>query len=280
MDTHQTPDPDRSQEPSSPGADEAAGAPSISEIRAQQRQARDERRRAAAEWRPAHSTAFQDVSISLNSNQAQRVFHLGLVSAQRSLYMIYHTLNNEHGEEALELAETIINQKFKELEDRIVGECGRLETIAKSIAAEPLTGYSAPLEMKVCMYTPDAVRFSRMLSNYDRLVGLADQLRFAGHLKRKDHGHVVHDPRNAITRFSRQLHLLYMQSRNKARRAMESADRERFKRAAPAAGDAASSPASAPSDSPAPAVDELAAKPARAKKSPKVDSAAVAAAAD
>lgn len=209
----------------SPAADqlETDPAAAAAAAKAERIAKRDRRRDAAAKWVPNRSTPFKNTTLVLHSDQSQKVFYLGLIHAQRSLYHFYHTL--PAGNEALEAAETIIEQKFTSIEERLTSELGRLKSVAEGIAAEPVSGYSSPQTIEVPMYTQEADRFGRLLMIYDEIVQWADALMFAGNMKRSYRANVIQEGRNSLIRFSRQIHLLHMQARNSLRRA----DRERVR---------------------------------------------------
>jgi len=252
----------------------------MSEVRAERTAARNKRRLAEAEWRPAFSVAYREVKLALRSNQAQRAFHLGLVHAQRSLYFLYHTLNTHGGEKAVDAAEKIIHKRLEDIHTRFDTELKRLKAAVEVIAPDGVDGYTDPKEFVVQMFTPEASRFGNLLSMYDDIVSLADTLRFAGR-NRKEIAEVVQGHRNALVRFSRELHILHMQARNMARRADREEEARRSARIENARNDGDSESVTAPSES---EVDAAAAEvvsaeeatPPKAKRSMKKDEAAAA----
>ena len=106
-------------------------------------------------------------------------------------------------------------------------ELDRIKGVAKEVGAEPVDGYSAPKTVTVAMYTQEAVRFARLLQMYDELIQWADALMFAGQMKRSYRSNVLQESRNMLVRFARQIHVLYMQSRNAVRREKQARQKAR-----------------------------------------------------
>lgn len=208
--------------------DETTDAPqSAEDKRAAQRAARDLKREESARWRPHHSTPYRDVEIVMHSDYTQKVFHIGLVIAQKSLYQFYHTLPSHN--DALAAAEATIEQKFDAIEQRMSNELDKIKGIAKEVGAEPVDGYSGTKTVVVSMYTHEALRFAGLLQMYDELIQWCDALMFSGQMKRSYRSNILQESCNMLVRFARQIHVLYMQSRNAVRR--EKQGREKARRA-------------------------------------------------
>ncbi len=174
--------------------------------------AKQKRRLEMASWRPHQSTPFKMETFHFKTQQAQYVYHLGLVMAQKSLYFFYFTLPDTN--EAVQAAERVVKDKVDKVETALNEEVARLTQIKEGELADAPTGYTKPLKLEVAMYCPEASRFGAIVRNYDKLVLLADSLWFAGFLSRMDRGQIIFNYRKMIIGLSRQLFNLSRQAKS------------------------------------------------------------------
>lgn len=172
---------------------------------------KQKRREDLANWTPNESTSYREIEFQLRSGHAMRVFHLGLVHAQVSLYKFYEALPNNN--ESVRAAEAAINAKFSAIEAKLNENLTRVKEVAKAVMADDVSGFTTPQTFRVRMLTPEALRFGQLLQKYDDLNELCHALFWAGKMNRNHKRDIGTEFRNLLLRFARELHVLYMQAK-------------------------------------------------------------------
>jgi len=171
---------------------------------------KQERRENLANWSPSESEAFRLVEIKLNSKAATRVFHLGLVHAQVSLFKFYEALPDQL--EAVRTAEATINKKFDVLEKKLEAQLKQVKAVASAVMADNMD-FTKAQSFSVRMFTPEAMRFGAMLKTYDEICETCTALFWAGKMTRTHKKNIVTEFRNELLRFARDVHVLFLQAK-------------------------------------------------------------------
>jgi len=187
--------------------------------------ARQKRRDDARNWVPRGSVAFKNMDLKLHSEQAQRVFHLAFVHAQMSLHQFFESLAAT--DEAMRAGEKVIMERFEKIESQFKEVLEQLKATAAAVVADPMDGYTNPVTLQVRMYTPEAARFASLLLMFDEIERWVEVCLFAGRMSRPHHHNVRESTRNALIRFSRQIHLKFLEARRAKFDLQKQRDRDR-----------------------------------------------------
>jgi hypothetical protein len=172
---------------------------------------KQQRREDLRNWTPNESTSYREMTLSFRSGASLRVFHLGLVHAQVSLYKFYEALPTH--QDAVRSAEATISKKFEKLEKLLEERLTLVKATATAVMADDVSGFTSPQEVVVRMLTLEAVRFAELLLRYDELISLCHALYWAGKMSRVHRGNIVTEVRNQLLGFAREIHVLYMQAK-------------------------------------------------------------------
>jgi len=195
--------------------------------------ARMKRKDDARLWVPRGSTAYKTIELSLSSENAQKLFHLAFVNAQRSLHLFFDNL--PENDQAMIAAEKVINTKFEDVEKRFKLHLDTLKATASAVVADPMSGYSSPIKLEIRMYTPEAGRFASLLLCFDEIERWIEVVHFAGKMSRHHRKNLRNEIYNALVKFARQIHNLHMESVSAKREAEDNREEARRLKIAKAA---------------------------------------------
>lgn len=218
---------------SKPGYD-----PAVAErVRAERAARREERRKQMIEFRPRESVAVIDIAIALNAEVVKKNFHLWYARAQSAAFMLRDVLERMTSREQHEQAESIVNAKIQGLRKDMDAALARLKAVAADVGLRQERKFTAPRELVVPAYTPEAMDFLHLIRVYDEMIWYVEALQIMRGIKNSEKIKLRSEYRSKLNNLAREISRIWVRAKAASRREIEARDSAAAARLAAASGD-------------------------------------------
>ena len=164
-------------------------------------------------WRPSVSHPCLSRDFTLSSVYAQRLFSMTFFRAQIAVYGVTVMLPIICSQEQCRQFDLNIENLLKDAITRLSVETKQLEKIKEDNGVSGAMTYTDPMETSVGLYTPEAGRFLALLTGFDRIAILADELWMCTTLTKDQRNQVIFKWRNILLRISREINLIQVRAK-------------------------------------------------------------------
>lgn len=158
---------------------------------------------------PWAQSPYEELTITLMSEDAKRLFLSTLNSAQRSFYAFGVTMPNRFkpnpkAEKQLYVVNDMIGKTFTEIEEEISAELERLKSLRSNIGTRRVDTYTNTNPIVLKNYSQSYGRFLDLIRNMDLILRDMDGLWLSRAVTDKDRSQCISRWRNRLMKFNRE----------------------------------------------------------------------------